>query len=80
MKDIFTPKLHPKVRPSSSMVRPNDILGKQHNTITYGTKSLKTLGRYGTNYQRTLNHRHFIPNLRNILTFSSDLNVHVMCA
>ena len=37
MKDIFTPKLHPKVRP-------NDILVKYHNTITYGTKSLKTLG------------------------------------
>ena len=36
MKDIFTPKLHPKVRPT-------DILVKQHNTITYGTKSLKTL-------------------------------------
>ena len=37
MKDIFTPKLHPKVRP-------NDILVKHHNTITYCTKSLKTLG------------------------------------
>ena len=37
MKDIFTPKLHPKVRP-------NDILVKHHNTITYGAKSLKTLG------------------------------------
>ena len=34
---IFTPKLHPKLRP-------NDILVKHHNTITYGTKSLKTLG------------------------------------
>ena len=33
--DIFTPKLHPKVRP-------NDILVKHHNTITYGAKSLKT--------------------------------------
>ena len=37
MKDILTPKLHPKVRP-------NDILFKHHNTITYGTKSLKILG------------------------------------
>ena len=37
MKDTFTPKLHPKVRP-------NDILAKHHNTITYGTKSLKSLG------------------------------------
>ena len=37
MKDIFTPKLHPKIRP-------NDILVKHQNTITYGTKSLKTLG------------------------------------
>ena len=37
MKDIFTTKLHPKVRP-------NDILVKHHNTITYGAKSLKTLG------------------------------------
>ena len=36
IKDIFTPKLHPKVRP-------NDILVKHHNTITYHTKSLKTL-------------------------------------
>ena len=34
MKDIFTPKLHPKIRP-------NDILVKHQNTITYGTKSLK---------------------------------------
>ena len=37
MKDIFTPKLHPKVRP-------NDVLVKHHNTITYVTKSLKALG------------------------------------
>ena len=37
MKDIFTPKPRPKVRP-------NDILVKHHNTITYSTKSLKTLG------------------------------------
>ena len=41
MKDIFTLKLHPKVRPK---VRPSGILVKRHNTITYGTKSLKTLG------------------------------------
>ena len=37
MKDIFTSKLHTKVRP-------NDILLKHHNTITYGFKSLNTLG------------------------------------
>ena len=37
MKDIPTPKLHLKVRP-------NDILIKHHNTITYGAKSLKILG------------------------------------
>ena len=37
MKDIFTPKLHPKERTI-------DILGKHYNTITYGSKSLKTLG------------------------------------
>ena len=37
MKDICTPKLH-------RQVRPNDILVKHHNTITFGTKSLKTLG------------------------------------
>ena len=74
MKDIFIPKLHPKVRPK-------DILVKHHNTITYGTKSLKALGlRYGTNYQKTLNQRHLIPNLRNILTLGSDLNVDVTCA
>ena len=36
IKDMFTPKLHPKVRPT-------DILVKHHNTITYRTKSLKTL-------------------------------------
>ena len=36
IKDIFTPKLHPKLRP-------NDILVKHHNTITYHTKNLKTL-------------------------------------
>ena len=35
MKDMFTRKLQPKVRP-------NDILVKYHNTITYGSKSLKT--------------------------------------
>ena len=37
MKDIFTPKLHLKVKP-------NGILVKHHNTITYDKKSLKTLG------------------------------------
>ena len=37
MKDIFTLKLHLKVRP-------NDILVKHHNSITYGAKKLKTLG------------------------------------
>ena len=37
MKYIITSKLHPKVTP-------NDILVKHHNTMTYGTKSLKTLG------------------------------------
>ena len=37
MEDIFTPKLFPKVRP-------NGILVKHYNTITFGTKSLKTLG------------------------------------
>ena len=36
MKDTFTPKLHAKLRP-------NDILIKDHNNITYGAKSLKTL-------------------------------------
>ena len=72
MKDIFTPKPHPKVRP-------NDILVKHHNTITYGTKSLKTLGPKIWS-QKTLKQRHLIPNLRNILTLGSDLNVDVMCA
>ena len=37
MKDVFTPKLHPKARP-------NDVLVKHHNAITYSTKTLKTLG------------------------------------
>ena len=37
MKDIFTAKLHPKVRP-------NDILVKHHNTIRCGTKSLNAWG------------------------------------
>lgn len=36
MKDIFTPKLHAKVRL-------NDILVMHHNTVTYGTKVLTTL-------------------------------------
>ena len=36
MKIIFTPKLHPKVRP-------NDISVKHHNAITYDARSLKTL-------------------------------------
>ena len=36
-KDIFTPKLHPKVRP-------NDILIKRDNTIKYGEKQLNVLG------------------------------------
>ena len=57
------------------------MLVKHHNTITYGTKSLTTLGlRYGNNYQKTLNQRHLIPNLRNILTLGPDLNVDVMGA
>ena len=37
MKDIFPPKLHPKIRPS-------DILVEHHNTIRSGAKSLNTLG------------------------------------
>ena len=37
MKNTFTQKLHAKLRP-------NDILIKDHNNITYGAKSLKTLG------------------------------------
>ena len=36
MKDIFTPKLHPKVRPNN--------LVKYHDSIPYCAKSLKTLG------------------------------------
>ena len=74
MKDIFTLKLHLKVRP-------NDILVKNHgiNTITYGTKSLKNLGvKCGTDYQKTSNQRYVIPNLRNILTLGLDLKVDVM--
>ena len=41
-------------------------------------KNIKIL-RFGPNYQVTLNMRHFIPNLRNILTVGSDLNVDAMC-
>ena len=37
MKNTFTQKLHAKLRP-------NDILIKDHNNITYGAKTLKTLG------------------------------------
>ena len=66
VKDIFTPKLHPKVRP-------NDILLKDYNTITYGTKSLRCQN------QVILNQRHLIPSLRSILILGSDLNVDVMC-
>ena len=74
MKDIFTPKLHPKVRP-------NDILVKHHNTITYGTKSLKTLGpKIWNQLPEDIKSEILIPNLSNILTLGSDLNVNVMCA
>ena len=74
MKDIFTPKLHPKVRP-------NDILVKYHNTITYGTKSLKTLGpKIWNQLPEDIKSEILIPNLSNILTLGSDLNVNVMCA
>ena len=38
MEDIFTPRLHLKVRP-------NGILVKHHKTIIYDTKSLKTLAK-----------------------------------
>ena len=38
IKDIFNPKLHPQLRP-------NNILVKHHNTITYDTKRVKTLGK-----------------------------------
>ena len=37
MKDIITPKLYPNVKT-------NDILLKHYNTITYSTKSRKTIG------------------------------------
>ena len=37
MKDIFTLKLHAKIRS-------NDILAKYHITITYGTKGMKIFG------------------------------------
>ena len=37
MKDIFTSKVNPKVRP-------NNLIVKRHNTTKYGTKSLITLG------------------------------------
>ena len=36
--------------------------------------------RSGTNSQKTLNQIDLIPNLKNILTLGSDLNVDVMCA
>ena len=36
MKDIFTSKVNPKVRP-------NNLIVKRHNTTKYGTKSLTTL-------------------------------------
>ena len=37
MKDIYTFKVNPKVRP-------NNIIVTRHNTTKYGTKSLTTLG------------------------------------
>ena len=74
MKVIFTPKLYPKVRP-------NAILAKHHNTITYGTKSLKTLGpKIWNQLPEDIKSEILIPNLSNILTLGSDLNVNVMCA
>ena len=76
MKDIFTPKLHPKVRP-------NDF---HNNTITYCTKSLKTLGPKTWNQlpedikSETSSAKFKEPNLRNKLTLGLDVNVDVMCA
>ena len=74
VKDIFTTKLHPKVRP-------NGILFKHHNTFTYDAKRIKhEVLRNGTNCQVTLNQRHPISNLTSILKLGSDLNVDVMSA
>ena len=72
MKDIFTPKLHPKVTP-------NDNLVKHHNTITYGTKILKILGPKIWN-QSPEDIRSETPSLSNVLTLGSDLNADVMHA
>ena len=38
IKNIFSPKTNAKIRP-------HDIIGRHHNTATYGDKSLTTLGR-----------------------------------
>ena len=74
MIDIFTPKLH-------SRVRPNEVLVKYHNTITCGTKSLKPLGPKTWNkLPEDIKSEKSYTNLRNILTLGSDLNVNVMCA
>ena len=37
MKNIFTSK-------QNARVRPHDLLGRSHNTATYGHKSFKILG------------------------------------
>ena len=59
MKDIFAPKLHPKVIP-------NDFLVKHHKTITYGPKSLKTIGpKIWNQIPGDIKSETTIPNLRN---------------
>ena len=75
MKDILTPKLHPKVRQ-------NNILVKRHYTITYGAKSLIRLGLKMRNQLPgdIKSEPSYTSNLWNILTLDVDLNVDVMCA
>ena len=74
MKNVFTPKLYPKVRPS-------DILVKHHNTITYGAKSPQTLGpKIWNQFLGNIKSETSYTKFKEYITLISDLNKDVMCA
>ena len=74
MKNIFTSKVNPKVRP-------NNLIVKRHNTTKYGTKSLTTLGTQIWNtLQENIKSETYYKNLINILTHDLGLSVTVITA
>ena len=73
IKGIFTPKLHPKVRPK-------DFLVKHYNTNRHSAKSLKTLDPIIWNQlQGDIESDTSLSNLRNILTLGLGQNVDLLC-